>query len=274
MIRSRYRGPMHEDSPRPDPDQAVAADPDAEHALTGGNATTGVVRVGDTVRKPWIPSSAGVLAYMAHLRAQGVDLPEPRGRDAQGRMVTEYVPGTLAMVGPPLTHGELARVGAMIREIHEASASFRPAAPLPEGILPVDGADLVCHNDLTPWNLVIGERWVFIDGDGAGPSTALWDLAYSAQAFALNDAGADPRTTAADLAALVDGYDADAAMREALPAAMARRTRAMLEMLESAHRAGREPWGTMFVTGHGEHWRRATAFVARHQQIWAEALAG
>ncbi|GAA1716887.1 aminoglycoside phosphotransferase family protein [Brachybacterium phenoliresistens] len=246
--------------------------PDDEQALGGGNATAGVVRVGDTVRKPWTPSAAGVLDFMAHVRAQGVDLPEPRGRDAQGRMVTEFVPGPIALDGPPLTRGELGRAGAMIRAIHDASESFRPAAPLPAGILPVEGADLICHNDLTPWNLVVGERWVFIDWDGAGPSTRLWDLAYSAQAFTLNDATADPAAAAADLAALVDGYGADAALRDALPAAMARRTRAMLDLLESSHRAGREPWGSMFVSGHGEHWRRAAEHVARHQELWARAL--
>src|SRR5690606_25013562 len=114
-------------------------DEETEHELSGGNATAGVVRVGDTVRKPWNPSSATVLAYMAHVRAQGVDLPEPRGRDAQGRMVTEFVPGTLAMDAPALNREQLSRVGRMIREIHEASASCRPAAPLPEGVLPVEG---------------------------------------------------------------------------------------------------------------------------------------
>ncbi|WP_407645311.1 phosphotransferase [Brevibacterium pigmentatum] len=32
------------------------------------------------------------------------------------------------------------------------------------------------HGDLTPWNLLLGERWVFIDWDSAAASARLWDL--------------------------------------------------------------------------------------------------
>jgi len=71
-----------------------------EEPLPGGNASADVVRLGGTVRKPWSEGSAGVLEYMRILRERGIDLPEPRGQDAQGRMVTEFVPGTPATDAP------------------------------------------------------------------------------------------------------------------------------------------------------------------------------
>lgn len=246
-----------------------------EQRLEGGNATEGVVRVGETVRKPWEPTTPAVHELMRTVAAAGIDVPTPLGRDSQGRQLLEFVPGRLAMDSPELTVEELARVGRLIRAIHDASEGFRPSAPTPwEPLLPVPGgeADLICHGDLTPWNLLLGERWVFIDWDGASPSTRLWDLAYSAQAFTLNDVAEDPRTSAARLAALVDGYGPGAALRTALPGAMTERTEAMHELLRSSHETGREPWGTMFTTGHGAHWRGVADRVAEHQRLWAQAL--
>lgn len=50
-----------------------------------------------------------------------------------------------------------------------------------------------------------GDRWVFIDWDGAGPGSRLWDLAYTASTFVPFCAAATvvdgPR-----LRALADGY--------------------------------------------------------------------
>ena len=248
---------------------------DEELPLDGGNATEGVVRVGDTVRKPWEPTTPAVHELMRTVAAAGIDVPELQGRDDRGRQIQEFVPGSLAQHSPPLTLPELARVGALLRAIHDACEGFAPSAPAPwEPLLPVPRgtADLVCHGDLTPWNLILGERWVFIDWDGAAPSTRLWDLAYSAQAFTLNDTSADPEEYGARLAALVDGYGPDAQLRAALPRAIAERTEAMLELLRSSHIAGREPWGSMFTAGHGEHWRRAADYVAEHQDRWTRAL--
>ncbi|MGP5251436.1 phosphotransferase [Brachybacterium alimentarium] len=246
-----------------------------ERPLDGGNATEGVVRVGDTVRKPWGPTTAAVHELMRTVAAAGIDVPEARGRDQHGRQILEFVPGTLALHSPQLSFRGLSRVGALIRAIHDASEGFSPSADAPwQPLLPVPGGatDLICHGDLTPWNLLLGERWVFIDWDGAAPSTRLWDLAYSAQAFTLNDASADPADSAARLAALVDGYGADADLRVRLPRAMAERTEAMHEMLREAHAAGREPWGSMFIEGHGEHWRTAAEYVAVHEPLWTRTL--
>jgi thiamine kinase-like enzyme len=38
-------------------------------------------------------------------------------------------------------------------------------------VIAPDREDLICHHDLAPWNLVRdGDRWVFIDWDGACPA--------------------------------------------------------------------------------------------------------
>jgi Ser/Thr protein kinase RdoA (MazF antagonist) len=244
-----------------------------ERELTGGNASGRVVRVGGTVRKPWARNSPLVQAYVAELRSRGIDAPEPRGRDERGRQVLEYVDGPLAQDRMPLDDDELRRVGAMVRDIHDASEGIPVPDPARAGMLvPAEDPDLLCHNDLAPWNLVTGERWVFIDWDGAGPSTRLWDLAYAAQAFGMLVGGEPVEAAAGRLSAFVDGYGAGAALRDALPVAMATRTEAMFELLRSSSETGAEPWATMYRTGHGEHWRAAADYVAAHQAEWALAL--
>lgn len=210
---------------------------------------------------------------MTAVRSAGVDVPAVFGRDDQGRQVTEFIPGRLAIESDPLTRSELSRVGAMVRAIHDASAAFVPAGnAIWESAIPAPGSDLVCHNDLAPWNLIIGERWVFIDWDASAPSTRLWDLAYAAQAFTLT-----PHQTAEHaaqrLSAFVDGYEADRELRASLPEALHQRAHAMLDLLTESHRAGREPWASMFVEGHGEYWRAATDFAGSHRDLWGAVLA-
>lgn len=244
-----------------------------EFPLSGGNASGDVVRVGDTVRKPWMPSTANVFALMQAVRATGVDVPAALGRDADGRQVTEFVPGTLALEAPELSPTELAHVGRLVRSIHEASLTFTPSEDATwDPVIPAPGTDFICHNDLAPWNLIVGERWVFIDWDGAGPSTRVWDLAYAAQSFTLNDPTRDPRAAAERLRSFVDGYGAELGLREQLPAAMVRRAQAMVDLLESSYRVGDEPWSSMFLEGHGAHWRGVVAYLAHHELLWAEAL--
>ena len=241
-----------------------------EEPLADGNAS-GAVRVGDTVRKPWTPTTGRVAAFMDTVRAAGVDVPRHRGRDGYGRQVLEWVPGESAMrVG--LDEAGLARVGGIVRAIHDASPGYDPADGTWDVLLPAPAPDLVCHNDLAPWNLVVGERWVFVDWDGAGPSSRLWDLAYAAQAFTLNDPQQRPAEAAPRLRALAEGYGADDALRAALPDAMAARAAAMRELLADAASTGREPWASMHAAGHGAHWTAASAYVAAHREEWAAAL--
>lgn len=243
-----------------------------EEPLAGGNATAGVVRVGETVRKPWLSSTPAVARLMAVVQDAGIDVPAHLGADAAGRQSIEFVPGRMAMDLLPLSDGDLRRVGALIRSIHDACTDV----PLDDGwepaLIPAPHSDLLCHNDLTPWNLVMGERWVFIDWDAVGPSSRLWDLAYSAQAFAGIAEGVPVEAAAARLAAIIDGYAPADELRAALPATLGPRAAAMHAMLRNAAASGVEPWSTMFTEGHGAYWAGVAEYARTHEAEWARAL--
>lgn len=246
---------------------------ETEHELTGGNATDGVVRIGETVRKPWSAGTPSVIEFMGAVRSAGVDVPAVLGRDDQGRQVLELIPGALAMDLEPLSVRDLARVGGIVRAIHDASEGFVPTVAAHwESAIASPGSDLICHGDLAPWNLIIGSRWVFIDWDGSGPSTRLWDLAYAAQSFTLNHPDVAPEQAAERLAAFVAGYGADEALRAALPNAMVQRVAAMYDLLRSSHATGVQPWAAMHVSGHGAHWRAALEYVDSNHELWNRVL--
>jgi len=245
----------------------------AEIRLTGGNASGGdVVRVGDTVRKRWLPTTERTADYLRALSARGIDVPLLQGRDENGRQILDFIPGRLAMDDAPLGPALIGPVGQLVRRIHDASADV-PLTDDWEVLIPAESPDLVCHNDLATWNLIIdGDRLVFIDWDGAGPSTRLWDLAHAAISFAHLFPGAGAQASAQRLRAFVAGYDADRDLRVRLPGTMAERARAMHDLLRHSHAAGVQPWASMYVNGHGEHWAKTATYIAEHQTLWRRAL--
>jgi hypothetical protein len=248
-----------------------------EVPLRGGNVTSGLVRVGPTVRRPGGPWTPAVHALLAHLNGVGYEgAPRTLGVDEQGRHVVEYVEGPVAAdVSPgerdPLA--ALARVGRMIRDLHDAVAGFVPPADARWNVvIPPDEQTLVAHHDLAPWNLVRGERWVFIDWDNAGPGSALWDLAYAAHGFVPLAPRTDAAAAARRLAALADGYRLDDDGRRRLPSLVVRRTLAMHGLLEDGHRRGLQPWARLWAEGHGDTWRVDAGYGAQHERLFTTAL--
>lgn len=249
--------------------------PESEQPLAGGNVSTGVVRVGATVRKPagsWTPA---VESLLTHLEVAGFSgAPRTLGRDKQGRHVLEYVPGTIAHDLPPLGPDGLLRVGELIRSFHDASESFTPPAGARwSAVIPPDRADLICHHDLAPWNLVIGsDRWAFIDFDGAGPGSRLWDLAYAMTGFVPLASGGDPAADGPRMRALADGYRLSSSERRELPPLIAAHTRGMLDLLRTAARTGEQPWARLYAEGHADYWGPAADYIEGHLGAWTRAL--
>jgi Ser/Thr protein kinase RdoA (MazF antagonist) len=263
---------MQSPSRRPAPTM-TAVEP--EEILTGGNVSGTVVRVGATVRKRATPATPAVEALLRYLNAAGfAAAPRTLGRDERGRHVLEYIPGRTADALGPLDPAGLHRVGQIIRDLHDTTAGFRP----PPGarwnvVIPPDRRDLVCHHDLSPWNLVRdGDRWVFIDWDLAAPGSRQWDLALAAVSFVPLAAGGDPAADGPRLAALADGYRLAARLRTELPALLAARTRAMHDLLRQAARTGEQPWAALHAAGHGNYWGPAADYVDAHRAAWARSL--
>lgn len=258
----------------------TAEDDATEIPLMGGNVSASVVRVGATVRKPASESTAAVEALLEHLAAVGFDgAPKPLGRDEHGRQVLEFVPGTMADAMPPMTLAELRRVGRLIRALHDATAEFTAPEDARWGVvIPPDSEDLICHHDLAPWNLVRsarpggGERWVFIDWDGAGPGSRLWDLAYAAHGFLPMGPVGEPEADGPRLRALADGYGLDEQQRRDLPELIVEHTRGMYELLRSGSLTGQQPWARLWAEGHGEHWGPAATYIEDHLETWRRAL--
>ena len=253
--------------------------PEDEEPLRGGNVSAGVVRIGNTVRRPAGPHTPAVHALLTHLHAVGFRCaPRPLGIDERGREVLSYLPG--APVHPDHRHlidpeRALVEIGRVIREFHDASAEFVPPADAQwQVLIPDVGGDLIVHHDLAPWNLIATDGWGIIDWDVAAPGTRLWDLAYAAHGFV--PLTPDPATARPDparrLRVLVDAYGLDEAERLRLGELLPLRTQAMYALLAEGFATRTQPWATLWRAGHGRTWGADTAYIGDNVDLWRAAL--
>jgi Phosphotransferase enzyme family len=251
-----------------------------------------VVRMGDTVRRTWRTSTPTVHSYLRHVRARGVQfVPEPQGRDDDGREVLSFVPGDVPV--PPLpgwaTCDEVVvDLALMIAALHAAAEDWRPPPDASWGRLPAssppdhrigDPGVLASHGDYCPGNVVFdAQRPIgLIDFDLVRPTTRLDDCVNALHWWApLTDPRDRPDSLReADIARRVrlfaDAYGMDAADRERLPAAaLDRATRSLAWAQRSAQvdplfaRWWREGWS--------EQIPRTVAWLQASQEALATGL--
>jgi hypothetical protein len=144
--------------------------------LTGGRITQGVVRVGNTVRRPTGAHTPFVHSLLRHLEERGFEgAPRVLGIDEQGREILTFIEGHVPPDLASWSDEQLVQAAELIRRFHDATAGSAIAGQ----------EEVVCHNDLSPCNTVFvkGMPSAFIDFDEAAPGSCGQDLGYALWLF-------------------------------------------------------------------------------------------
>ena len=267
---------------------------EAEIPLAGGDVTEGVVRVGDTVRRPVGPHSPLVHALLAHLESAGFEgAPRFLGIVGSGREVLSYIDGGVAgRPRPPWIADEtrLASVGRLVRAYDDAAASFTPAPDLLpgtaraeiEGIPPAPAypPELIGHADITPENVVFrgGRAFALIDFDMAHPVTRA-DEMFSAMMWwapLFDPCDVDPLLREVNVPArariLADAYGLSGTDRERVIEVGILWTRRAWYLMKRRAETRGGGWQRMWDEGVGEVIKRREAWLDRHAATLTAAL--
>jgi Phosphotransferase enzyme family len=244
----------------------------------GGGGLTDVVRLGDTVRRatgPWTPA---VHALLRHLESVGFDAaPRVLGTDDRGREILTYVRG----VGPSWSDAELEATARLVRAYHDATESFVPPEDADWQVMvgaPQEG-DVICHNDLSPWNTIYrdGEPVAIVDWDLAAPGPRLWDVAWAVYRYVpLFDDDTCRRleiqipAREQRLRLFCDCYGLDD--RSALLTTVCARLDALIASAREWGEAGQPGWRDVWQTTRGAQWRTGRAYVESNAARWQLAL--
>ena len=224
-----------------------------------------------------------VHALLDHLERIGFT-GSPRAVSADGEDIVTYLPGE--SVNPHAWSDEgIFRVGGLLRDLHDATASFTP----PPGAVwhPWPFASnapnaIISHRDTGPWNIIArdGLPAGFIDWVTAGPADRLEEIAATAWLNAqLHDDDIAERqglptagARAAQLRRFADGYQLPRADRQRLVTAMIEY--AIRDSAAEAIQAGVTPQTGECDAVWAIAWRaRSAAWMIRHRPLLDNALA-
>lgn len=238
-----------------DRDDCGALD-EQEEVLPGGNMG-GAVRVGASVRRSagaWSPTNQRLLG---HLRHHGLTwVPEPLGRDVDGRDSVSYLPGEVPRYPLPdwiWSESVFTDAARRLAEMHAATTDF-DATDAAWQMPAHEPTEVVCHNDFAPYNMVFtdGRLSGVIDWDTCSPGPRVWDLAYLAYRLV-------PLTDPANS----DGIDSDVNQRT-------RRLRLICDAYNYGRSCGLEPADVL--TAAVQRLRDLAAFTQIHAESCEEEL--
>ena len=192
-----------------------------EVRLSGGRTTPGVVRVGETVRRPPRPNAEFVRSLLRYLEMIGFDgAPRFLGTDEKGREILTYIEGQVPADLGWYGDGVLVAAAKLIRQYHDATATLLDSSAAKSAKL-----EIVCHNDLSPCNFVFrdGLPAAIIDFDAVAPGTRYYDLAYAAWLWLdIGNADIEAAEQRRRLELFVEAYGANLSMGALVKAMMTR----------------------------------------------------
>ncbi len=256
-----------------------------ELPLSGGNVST-VMRVGNTVRRTMGQWSPSVHALLRHLEPKGFSgAPRFLGIDEQGREVLTFIDGEIGNY--PLkaymwSDEVLQEVAHMLRRLHDATADFVPAPGAIWQLAYPDITEVICHNDVAPYNMVYvdGRPEALIDFDTAGPGPRLWDVTHAAYRFVpllhldneeMRQAGlTDPTTQARRLKLFCSAYGL--AQPRAVLEMLEPRLQAMCTTIIESAAAGNTSFQRMLAEGHLQHYQREIVALHHYRGALRQAL--
>ena len=212
-----------------------------EQRLAGGRQTPGVVRVGDTVRRPLNRNSEFVQSVLRYLEVVGfTGAPRILGVDEAGREVLSFIEGEVHVAAPDspeprLSDAQLASAARLIRRLHDATVGSALAG----------GEEVVCHGDLGPHNTVFvdDEAVGLLDWDeGVRPGARRDVLAHAVWCFVdVGETGGPVEQQARRIRLMCDAYGWDD------PGAIVDEIAALLRRARDMHvSAGRHPAAAIF----------------------------
>jgi hypothetical protein len=251
-----------------------------EIPLVGGDVTEGLVRVGDTVRRPPGERAELVQDVLQHLEKAGFEgAPRFLGIDSAGRHALTYIEGEVAGRPRPSWIADEERmlsVARLLRSYHDAVEGFGIPTNLPAPIEPPglpdldDPPELVGHQDVTPENVVFreGRAYALIDFDMARPVSRARELVNLMLWWAPfgDDADLDPELRGLDrrrrCRLLADAYGlSEPDRRRLMDLSIGLNERAWYTMKYRADTLG-GGWQRMWNEGVGDQ--------IRHRQTWLE----
>ena len=232
------------------------------------------------VRRVAHTGSAKIQALLRHFLAKGIDFVPTPLRLTRDVEELSYLPGRCFRPDEPrpaeywdVCH--LETLGALLRRCHDASMEFLTARGgadwFPYAEAAAD-AEVICHNDVGPWNIPIdGERLSLIDWEMAAPGQRIWDVAHAAWTWVPFFAPSErermgvpaPWSLNERLERLLRGYGEHDWSRADLHAAIIERQSRTLELIELART--------------GEHWLLANWAAVDERLIiedrtWVQSL--
>lgn len=236
---------------------------DEETPLPQGGTVKGVVRVANTVRRRPSPRAEYVRAVLRLLEERGIAAPRFLGRDDEGRDIFNFIAGDAAHGRTEWSDTQLQQIAQLVRAMHDATAGNSLA----------DGSEVVCHNDLAPWNLIVeGERPVaFIDFDEAAPGRRIDDVGYLIWTFLGLGNASPPEAHTQRIALICAAYGVapgggliDAIVGQQMRIASFRRARAADESFDADTRR--------FNASRAELIQTEIVWVQRHRDTLVSAL--